>query len=92
MQRARPYIGSIEDVPEEDQWNTFLRTGYRINYTTWKQIIMSLFEWHNETINIWTHLIGFITFFIILLWIGFTQVGESINTTTSASGLHHFLS
>jgi len=36
LERAGPYIGSIDEIPEEEQWNTFLRTGYRINYTTWK--------------------------------------------------------
>lgn len=66
------HIGIIEELDEDSKWNIFIKTGYRINYSTWRQILMSLFEWHNETINIWTHLVGFIVFFIILMIIAFT--------------------
>lgn len=66
------HIGKIEEMNEDSKWNLFIKRGYRINYSTWRQILMSLFEWHNETINIWTHLVGFIVFFIILMVIAFT--------------------
>jgi adiponectin receptor len=32
-------------------------TGYRIRLS-WPQIWASIFLWHNETLNIWTHLLG----------------------------------
>ena len=35
----------------------FIVTSYRINYTI-KQTLLSLFRVHNETGNVWTHLIG----------------------------------
>lgn len=66
-------------------------TGYRINYTSWKRILWSLFEWHNETINIWSHLLGFIAFFIILLVLGFSDIGENIDPHRTLSGAHAFL-
>ena len=54
-------------------------TGYRINYLTWRQILGSLFQWHNETINIWTHLIGVVSLFALLMVISISQIGEEIN-------------
>jgi predicted membrane channel-forming protein YqfA (hemolysin III family) len=42
--------------------NEFLMTGYRINYKGIKQVLGSIFKLHNETINIWSHLLGVITF------------------------------
>ena len=37
----------------------FIEFGYRTNYTLWETFV-SLFSFHNETTNIWTHLIGFV--------------------------------
>ena len=45
-----------EDIPV---WRRvpYLLGNYRVDYT-FTQAIGSLFYWHNETLNIWTHLIG----------------------------------
>ena len=32
------------------------------------QCLRSVLSLHNETLNIWTHLLGFLTFFSLLLW------------------------
>ena len=42
--------------------NEFLMTGYRINYKGIKQVFGSIFKLHNETINIWSHLLGVLIF------------------------------
>lgn len=34
-------------------------SGYRVPYRPWKYYFYSLFQLHNETVNVWTHLIGF---------------------------------
>ena len=34
---------------------TNVRTGYRLNYSKW-ETVKSIFQIHNETVNIWTHL------------------------------------
>ncbi len=39
------------------QDNNFIRKGYRIGYST-RDILVSVFTWHNETGNIHSHLIG----------------------------------
>lgn len=33
-------------------------SGYRVPYQSWKYYIYSVFQLHNETVNVWTHLIG----------------------------------
>ena len=37
----------------------YIEFGYRTNYSLW-ETFLSLFSFHNESTNIWTHLIGFI--------------------------------
>ena len=66
---AKYYIGGIEDYPKEFFDNEYLRRGYRINFTTWTQISKSIFMWHNETLNIWSHLIGAIVFVGLAVYI-----------------------
>ena len=39
------------------QDNDFIRTGYRVHYA-YRTCIASIFRLHNETTNIWTHLLG----------------------------------
>jgi hypothetical protein len=44
----------------------FIVTGYRVGYS-FSRCLRSIFELHNETVNIWTHLIGFMIFLYCLL-------------------------
>jgi len=46
--------------------NKHIDTGYRIGYNTKLKAFLSLFELHNETGNVWSHLLG------ALLYISFT--------------------
>lgn len=43
-----------------------LYAGYRINFNSYGQILKSLFQIHNETVNIWTHFGGAIIMIIII--------------------------
>ncbi|KAF8557630.1 HlyIII-domain-containing protein [Imleria badia] len=53
------------DLPPQWRNNPFVTRGYRfIPLEKWPLIILSLFAWHNETLNIHTHLIPFILWFI----------------------------
>lgn len=56
---SQPYIGGIEEAPEYHKFNTHIKNGYRINYHTWSATAWSLFQCHNETVNVWSHFIGF---------------------------------
>ncbi|XP_076027655.1 progestin and adipoQ receptor family member VII, a [Genypterus blacodes] len=44
----------------------FISTGYRPLHQNWRYYFLSLFQRHNETLNIWTHLLGFLILLIKL--------------------------
>lgn len=58
-----PHIGNMDEAPDWLIDNHFILTGYRINFTTPKLTLKSLFICHNESTNIWSHLSGVILFF-----------------------------
>jgi len=50
----------------------YIDHGYRHGYTLW-ELFLSLFSFHNETSNIWSHLIGFFCVTIVGMqkWVGY---------------------
>lgn len=69
-QKKEGFIGPIKDYPEIFRDNKLLLTGYRCNYTTFRGLFGTVFMWHNETVNIWSHLLGailfvFLTFYVV---------------------------
>lgn len=57
--KLKAYIGHIKKTSSYIAFdNEFIQYGYRINFNTKKRICKSLFMLHNETINVWSHLIG----------------------------------
>ncbi|XP_071829342.1 progestin and adipoQ receptor family member 3-like [Apostichopus japonicus] len=55
---------SYAEVPHFLQGNQFIQSGYRVSLSS-GQCIQSLFYWSNESVNIWTHLIGFLIFLLL---------------------------
>ena len=55
--RLRQAYAAYSNLPPELQDNEYITTGYRVEMSYW-ETIKSLFGLHNETGNIWTHLIG----------------------------------
>jgi predicted membrane channel-forming protein YqfA (hemolysin III family) len=43
-----------------------MKTGYRINHEGVCEVAGTMCQCHNETVNIWTHFIGSITFLILI--------------------------
>jgi len=56
-----------DEVPGYQKTNPYIRTGYRSPQRL-GQCLRSVLSLHNETINIWTHLLGFIIFFFLFFW------------------------
>ncbi|XP_035671649.1 membrane progestin receptor alpha-like [Branchiostoma floridae] len=55
---------SINEVPDV-QKEPYVLTGYRPPYRPWRFYLMSIFSQHNETVNVWTHLIP--CFYVVYL-------------------------
>ncbi|KAJ1977631.1 inc metabolism membrane protein [Dimargaris verticillata] len=51
----------FEELPLEWRENQYIRSGYRFLHSK-TQCLSSIFQYHNETGNIWTHLLGLIFF------------------------------
>ncbi|XP_067467644.1 progestin and adipoQ receptor family member VII, a [Thunnus thynnus] len=52
----------------------YVCTGYRPLHQNWRYYLLSLFQRHNETINIWTHLLAFLVFLVKL-----RQLSETVD-------------
>ena len=65
---AKLLVGSFLEAPKFMQDNEYIKGGYLLNCTTFKKTFKSLFMFHNETINIWTHLLSAIFFFALLFY------------------------
>uniref|UniRef100_A0A0E0E491 Heptahelical transmembrane protein ADIPOR1 n=1 Tax=Oryza meridionalis TaxID=40149 RepID=A0A0E0E491_9ORYZ len=71
---------SYHELPDYMKENEFILDYYRSEWPI-LNALLSLFSWHNETINIWTHLLGFVLFFgLTVLHLGqyFPQVADFI--------------
>ena len=50
-------------------YNHHIKKGYRINYKCYNTIAKSVIQCHNETTNIWSHLIGAVLFIALLFMV-----------------------
>ncbi|XP_069123270.1 progestin and adipoQ receptor family member 3-like [Argopecten irradians] len=55
------------EIPDFLQGNPFVVKGYRA-FLPFSLCLKSLFVWNNETINIWSHLMGFMVFFFLMFY------------------------
>jgi predicted membrane channel-forming protein YqfA (hemolysin III family) len=46
-----------------------IESGYRINFVSFTLAMASLLQWHNETVNVWTHLLGCLTFICLVVYV-----------------------
>ncbi|CAJ0550311.1 Ff.00g102410.m01.CDS01 [Fusarium sp. VM40] len=51
-----------DDLPDWRRDNTFILSGYRQSQNSYAHSFRSLFYMHNESVNIWSHLLGAIVF------------------------------
>ncbi|EYU18238.1 hypothetical protein ABFS82_10G111900 [Erythranthe guttata] len=59
--RCYPDLVSFDELPDYMKDNEFILNYYRADWPL-KLAFLSLFRWHNETLNVWTHLVGFLLF------------------------------
>ncbi|XXG94776.1 hypothetical protein Hte_001034 [Hypoxylon texense] len=58
-----------DDLPSWRRDNHFIETGYRSESNSYWRSFTSLFYMHNESVNIWTHLLGAISFPAVGAWL-----------------------
>ena len=56
---------NVSEVPEY-QAMTAITSGYRQGLD-YRDCLLSIFRLHNETVNIWTHLLGFLIFSVLII-------------------------
>ena len=84
-------LGTYEEAPKYLQDNEYIKEGYVINCTTFKKTLRSLFILHNESVNVWSHLIGAISFFFLIWYTTFfitnlqTQISNIRNDASSVA-------
>lgn len=79
VQSASTRLLEYSELPYEWQNNPYVLTGYRF-YESPVQCLISAFQIHNETGNIWTHLAGF--FFLLVIGLYFYPQTIAFSKTT----------
>ncbi|XP_027069969.1 heptahelical transmembrane protein 1-like [Coffea arabica] len=81
--RQRYGLLSFHQLPEYMKDNEFIVNYYRADWPL-KEAFFSLFRWHNETLNVWTHLLGFVLFLGLTIAnsVHFSQVADFITMFT----------
>ncbi|KAG0009742.1 hypothetical protein BGZ80_002116 [Entomortierella chlamydospora] len=77
------WICTWDDLPQWMRDNPAIVTGYRRATYSYYKCIRSLWFLHNETVNIWSHLLGAVAFIIIapIAYFKFLAVHEAIKWT-----------
>eukprot|EP00049_Salpingoeca_infusionum_P026729 m.27569 g.27569 ORF g.27569 m.27569 type:complete len:598 (-) comp8943_c0_seq1:650-2443(-) len=68
--KRKPRLRSYEEAPEYVCDNEFIRHGYRPELVTYQRCVDSLFYLHNESGNIYTHLVGAVLFVVFMVYAG----------------------
>lgn len=59
----------------------YIHSGYRAVHQKWRYYFLSLFQWHNESINVWTHLLGALV--VLLRTVQLAETVDFINDAHS---------
>ena len=70
-------VGNYSQAPDYLKDNEFIKNGYLINCHSIKLVFKSIFVCSNETINIWSHLIGCIISILLIIFVAcYLKTGE----------------
>lgn len=66
--KSEERVGNFSEAPEYIKDNEYIKNGYRVNCNSVKKVAKSLFYLHNESVNVWSHLLGTITVIILIVY------------------------
>uniref|UniRef100_A0A0N5A4Q8 HlyIII-domain-containing protein n=1 Tax=Parastrongyloides trichosuri TaxID=131310 RepID=A0A0N5A4Q8_PARTI len=64
-----PKLIDFENLPDWMKDNRFIKSGYRAPTDSLVHVCYSLAQFHNETVNIWSHILGSLIFISCGLWV-----------------------
>ncbi|GJN92882.1 hypothetical protein Rhopal_005922-T1 [Rhodotorula paludigena] len=69
LEIGRERLLQYEELPPDWRNNEHIHTGYRyIPIEEWGALLKSMWQWHNETVNIHSHLFGALSLVILLVY------------------------
>jgi adiponectin receptor len=66
--QALEQLVDIHNLPAWMQKEAHILRGYRPEFKSFRRCYHSLWYIHNETVNVWSHLLTGTAFFVLLLW------------------------
>lgn len=72
---------SFKEIPHWQKYNPYIRSGYRAFYTA-GMCLRSMLGWHNETINVYSHLLTFLAFVVLTVLLYATVLSKAITVSS----------
>ncbi|CAI4038342.1 hypothetical protein SMKI_04G6860 [Saccharomyces mikatae IFO 1815] len=67
VSEKKKLLHNFDELPEWQKDNDKILTGYVRETLSWKKCLYSLFYWNNETVNIYTHLVPAVIYFVFAI-------------------------
>ena len=72
-----------EPLPKWMQSDPYIRRGYRPQYNSFSACLQSLFYLHNQTVNIWSHLLPTLGYFLALIGTDYSILTSGVKTSAA---------
>jgi adiponectin receptor len=89
---SKTRIGLFEEAPPFIKDNEYIQTGYRVNCNSLIKATKSLFYFHNETVNIWSHIIGTVLAIVLIFYTVLLVTSTSNPLSTLSISINNFSS
>lgn len=86
------YYGNILEARRYRPWlvyNEHIHKGYRINFLSYKRLLMSACRVHNETTNFWSHFLGAVLFIFLFVYFSIVFMPLTFDISIVNQGLDY---